>query len=59
VTAWLGRPSWACASGKDNPHATRILARAQVMWRCRQVGTTCDPTLHGGAQHHTDRQAAA
>jgi transposase len=51
----------ARASGKDHPHATRILARAwvRVMWRCWQNGTPYDPTLHGGAQHTTERPAAA
>jgi hypothetical protein len=51
----------ARSSGKDHPHATRILARAwvRVIWRCRQDGTTHDPTLHGGAQHHIEQQAAA
>ena len=51
----------ARASGKDHPHATRILARAwvRVMWRCWQNGTPYDPALHGGAQHHVDQQVAA
>lgn len=50
----------ARASGKDHPHATRVLARAwvRVMWRCWQNGTPYDPTLHGGAQHSTEQQAA-
>ncbi|MGH3099061.1 MAG: IS110 family transposase, partial [Streptosporangiales bacterium] len=40
----------ARASGKDHPHATRILARAwlRVMWRCWQNATPYDPALHGG-----------
>jgi transposase len=51
----------ARASGKDHPHATRILARAwvRVIWRCWQDGTTYDPTLHGGARHDTQQQVAA
>jgi transposase len=41
----------ARASGKDHPHAIRILARAwiRVIWRCWQDGTTYTPQLHGGA----------
>ena len=51
----------ARASGKDHPHATRILARAwiRVMWRCWQNGTPYDPGLHGGAQQRIDQQVAA
>ncbi|MFD8501109.1 IS110 family transposase [Amycolatopsis sp. NPDC059657] len=51
----------ARASGKDHPHATRILARAwvRVIWRCWQDGTTYNPTRHGGAQRDTEQQAAA
>jgi transposase len=51
----------ARASGKDHPHATRILARAwvRVIWRCWQNGTAYNPALHGGAQQHTDQQVAA
>lgn len=51
----------ARASGKDHPHATRILARAwvRVIWRCWQNGTPYDPALHGGARHNTDQQIAA
>ncbi|MFI6028033.1 IS110 family RNA-guided transposase [Amycolatopsis magusensis] len=51
----------ARASGKDHPHATRILARAwiRVMWRCWQNGTPYDPTLHGGAQQTTKQELAA
>jgi transposase len=60
--------SWAAgiydrarASGKDHPHATRILARAwvRVMWRCWQDGTVYDPSLHSGAQQVLGRQEAA
>ena len=60
--------SWAAeiydrarASGKDHPHATRILARAwvRVMWRCWQNGTPYDQALHGGAQQRLDQQSAA
>jgi transposase len=51
----------ARASGKDHPHATRILARAwvRVMWRCWQDCTAYDPTLHGGARPSTEQQVAA
>jgi transposase len=51
----------ARASGKDHPHATRILARAwtRVIWRCWQNGTVYDPTLHGGAQRVTTQPVAA
>jgi transposase len=51
----------ARASGKDHPHATRILARAwtRVIWRCWQNSTPYDPGLHGGARHHVEQQAAA
>jgi len=51
----------ARASGKDHPHATRILARAwiRVMWRCWQNSTPYDPTRHGGAQQTTEQQLAA
>ncbi len=51
----------ARASGKDHPHATRILARAwiRVMWRCWQNGTPYDPALHGGAQQSVEQQVAA
>ena len=51
----------ARATGKDHPHATRILARAwvRVVWRCWQNGTPYDSALHGGARHHVEHQAAA
>ncbi|TDQ01597.1 transposase, partial [Labedaea rhizosphaerae] len=51
----------ARASGKDHPHATRILARAwvRVIWRCWQDGRPYDPARHGGARHNTEQQAAA
>ncbi|TCP38637.1 transposase [Tamaricihabitans halophyticus] len=51
----------ARASGKDHPHATRILARAwvRVMWRCWQNNTTYDPAQHGGAQHLVQQHIAA
>ena len=51
----------ARASGKDHPHATRILARAwvRVIWRCWQNATPYDPALHGGAQHHVEQPSAA
>lgn len=42
----------AIASGKDHPHAIRILARAwiRVIWRCWQDHTPYDPTRHGAAR---------
>ncbi len=51
----------ARASGKDHPHATRILARAwvRVMWRCWQNGTPYDPDLHGNARRPAETQTAA
>jgi transposase len=51
----------ARTTGKDHPHATRILARAwiRVMWRCWQNHTPYDPALHGGAHRNTDQQIAA
>jgi transposase len=51
----------ARATGKDHPHATRILARAwvRVIWRCWQNNTPYDPALHGGARGLTEQQAAA
>ncbi|MGY2093052.1 IS110 family RNA-guided transposase [Nocardia gipuzkoensis] len=41
----------ARTSGKDHPHAIRILARAwlRVIWRCWQNNTPYDPARHGGA----------
>jgi transposase len=41
----------ARATGKDHPHAVRILARAwiRVIYRCRLGDTPCDPARHGAA----------
>jgi transposase len=41
----------ARASGKDHPHAVRILARAwiRVIWRCWIDGVPYDPAQHGAA----------
>jgi transposase len=41
----------ARASGKDHPHATRILARAwiRVIYRCWLDGVPYDPAQHGAA----------
>jgi hypothetical protein len=52
----------ARASGKDHPHAIRILARAwiRVIWRCWLNGVTYDPAQHGAAraiQHRHSRRA--
>src|SRR5262249_50841644 len=51
----------ARASGKDHPHAVRILARAwvRVMWRCWINQTPYDPALHNGAQPHLNTAEAA
>ncbi|WP_396914059.1 IS110 family transposase [Mycolicibacterium sp.] len=45
----------ARASGKDHPHAVRILARSwtRIMWRCWINGTPYDPAHHTGAQPRT------
>jgi len=42
----------ARASGKDHPHAIRILGRAwiRVIYRCWLDGVPCDPALHGAAR---------
>jgi transposase len=49
----------ARASGKDHPHAVRILARAwiRVIWRCWLDGTPYDPARHGAAAALTGQQA--
>ena len=41
----------ARASGKDHPHAVRVLARAwiRVIWRCWRDSTPYDPAKHGAA----------
>jgi transposase len=41
----------ARASGKDHPHAIRVLARAwiRVIWRCWLNGVPYDPAKHGAA----------
>ncbi|TQC38869.1 IS110 family transposase [Rhodococcus sp. WS4] len=51
----------ARASGKDHPHAVRILARSwvRVIWRCWHSGTPYDLALHAGAQRHLDTAEAA
>ena len=43
----------AIASGKDHPHAVRILARAwiRVLYRCWLDEVPYDPALHGAASH--------
>ncbi|HEY5351994.1 MAG TPA: IS110 family transposase [Streptosporangiaceae bacterium] len=49
----------ARASGKDHPHAVRILARAwiRVIWRCWLDGVPYDPALHGAAATLTKQTA--
>lgn len=54
----------ARASGKDHPHAIRILARAwiRVIWRCWLDGVPYDPATHGAAAalaEHPAKQIAA
>ncbi|MGS2807252.1 MULTISPECIES: IS110 family transposase [Nocardia] len=51
----------ARASGKDHPHAVRVLARAwvRVIWRCWQTNTPYDPARHNGAQPHLHTATAA
>ena len=52
----------ARATGKDHPHAVRILARAWllIIWHCWQNNTAYDPTRHGALQRLLqDQQAAA
>ena len=51
----------AIASGKDHPHAIRILARAwiRVIWRCWLDSVPYDPARHGAARQLHARQQAA
>ena len=51
----------ARASGKDHPHAIRILARAwiRVIYRCWLDGVPYDPARHGAAQQLPASQQAA
>jgi transposase len=51
----------ARASGKDHPHAVRVLARAwiRVIWRCWQDHTPYDPTRHGGTTKINNPSIAA
>jgi transposase len=52
ASPWAARIyNQARATGKDHPHAVRILARAwiRIIWRCWTNGTPYDPTLHGAA----------
>jgi transposase len=54
----------ARASGKDHPHAIRILARAwiRVIWPCWINGIPYDPDKHGAAAaltRHADQNLAA
>jgi len=50
----------ARASGKDHPHAVRVLARAwiRVIWRCWLDGVPYDPAKHGAAAALTEPNAA-
>jgi transposase len=50
----------ARASGKDHPHAVRILARAwiRVIWRCWLDGVPYDPAKHAAAATLTEPKAA-
>ena len=54
----------ARASGKDHPHAIRVLSRAwiRVIWRCWLDGVPYDPATHGAAAaltRQTSEQIAA
>ena len=54
----------ARASGKDHPHAIRILARAwiRVIWPCWIHGIPYDPDKHGAAtalRRHAGESVAA
>ncbi|MGH8919656.1 MAG: IS110 family transposase [Actinomycetes bacterium] len=51
----------ARASGKDHPHAVRILARSwvRVIWRCWIDRQPYDPTRHGGATQPLNQPVAA
>ena len=46
-----GSSASAITSGKDHPHAIRILARAwiRVIWPCWVNGVPYDPARHGAA----------
>jgi transposase len=50
----------ARASGKDHPHAVRILARAwiRVIWRCWLDGVPYNPAKHGAAATLAQPKAA-
>ena len=49
----------ARASGKDHPHAIRVLARAwiRVIWRCWLDGVPYDPATHGAAAALAEQSA--
>ena len=49
----------ARASGKDHPHAIRVLARAwiRVIWRCWLDGVPYDPAQHGAAAALAEQSA--
>ena len=51
----------ARTSGKDHPHAVRILARAwvRIIWRCWIDQQPYDPTRHGNATQLLDQTTAA
>lgn len=50
----------ARTTGKDHPHAIRVLARAwiRVIWRCWHDGTPYDPTKHRAAAALNEQVAA-
>jgi len=50
----------AINSGKDHPHAIRVLARAwiRVIWRCWLDNTPYNPDKHGAAHRFTEAHAA-
>jgi len=62
ASPWAGRLyDDAIARGKDNPHATRILARAwlYVIWHCWQHGVPYDPARHKALQRVLAQQKPA
>ncbi|MEU8172147.1 transposase [Microbispora hainanensis] len=57
VSAWAAKIyNDARTSGKDHPHAIRVLARAwiRVIWRCWLDGVPYDPAKHGAAAAHNE-----
>ena len=60
ASPWAAKTySDARASGKDHPHAVRILARAwiRVIWPCWLNGVPYDPARHGAAAALAEQSA--